>query len=115
MGNKQTKKIYDVALKANLIAIKNIKDNKTKINDIDLTARNIIKNDGYGVYFTNYTSHGLGIEIHEKITDYNNVENLKNNMIFTIESGIYLSNKFWILIEDMIFIKNNKIFVLTKI
>ena len=114
MGNKEAKKIYDIVLKANLMAIKSIKVNKSKISDVDLSARNIIKNAGYGKYFTHYTSHGLGIEIHEKVTNHNNLENLKNNMVFTIEPGIYLPNKFGIRIEDMILIKNNKIFVLTK-
>lgn len=114
MGNKEAKKIYDIVLKTNLAAIKSIKINKSKINDIDSNARTIIKKAGYGPYFTHYTSHGLGIEIHEKITDHNNKENLKNNMIFTIEPGIYLPNKFGIRIEDMILIKNNKIYVLTR-
>lgn len=114
MGNKEAKKIYDIVLKANLIAIESIKVNKTKINDVDLSARNIIKKAGYGAYFTHYTSHGLGIEIHEKITDHNNMESLRNNMIFTIEPGIYLPNKFGIRIEDTILIKNNRVFVLTK-
>ena len=114
MGNKEAKKIYDIVLKANLEAIKSIKITKTKINDVDFCARSIIKNAGYGTYFTHYTSHGLGIEIHEKITDHDNIENLKNNMIFTIEPGIYLPNKFGIRIEDTILLKNNRIFVLTK-
>lgn len=114
MGNKEAKKIYDIVLKANLTAIESIKIGETKINDVDLTARGVIRKAGYGEYFTHYTSHGLGIEIHEKITDHNNTENLKNNTIFTIEPGIYLPNKFGIRIEDMVLIKNNKVFVLTK-
>lgn len=113
-GDKQKQKIYDLVLKANMTAIKSIKVGQ-KFTNIDSIAREIITKGGYGKNFTHYIGHGVGIEIHEKATE--NLKNdciLKNNMVFTIEPGIYLQNKYGVRIEDTIAIKNNKVIVLTR-
>ena len=69
----------------------------------------------YNQYFTHGLGHGIGMEIHElpnlKIGSY---ETFKLGMIFTIEPGIYINNKFGIRIEDDYLLSSKGIVQLTK-
>jgi len=66
-------------------------------------------------YFTHGLGHGVGIEIHEEpsLTPCG-VGNLENNMVFTIEPGLYYLGWGGIRIEDLITLKNNKNILLSK-
>lgn len=69
--------------------------------DVDRAARAEIEKDGFGVYFTHRTGHGLGMEAHE--TPYMFAENknlLHTGMVYTVEPGIYLPGKYGVRIED---------------
>ena len=58
--------------------------------------------------------HGVGVEIHEMPNlTLNSKDRIKNNMVFTIEPGIYFSKKFGIRIEDTVLFKDKPI-ILTK-
>lgn len=52
-------------------------------------------------YFTHGLGHGIGVEIHElpNLT-LNSKDRIRDNMVFTIEPGIYVKGKFGIRIED---------------
>ncbi len=69
--------------------------------EVDALCRNYIAAAGYGKYFIHRTGHGIGLEVHEEpyIVKGNN-KMLKENMIFTIEPGIYLPGKGGVRIED---------------
>ena len=100
--NKEYQKIYDIVLKAQEKAIKSIKVGM-KINELDKIAREVIENAGYGKYFVHSLGHGVGLDIHE--WPYVNSKNetlIQEGMVFTIEPGIYLENKFGVRIEDMV-------------
>ena len=68
----------------------------------------------------NYTlihalGHGVGIDIHEKPVISGRFSTiLKNNMVVTNETGIYIPEKIGIRIEDTIVINNNIPIILTK-
>lgn len=65
-------------------------------------------------YFTHGLGHGVGTQIHEMPNlSLNSKDRIKNNMVFTIEPGIYFPGKYGIRIEDTIFFKNKSI-LLTK-
>lgn len=101
------KKIYDIVLQANLAAIKKIKPG-VKFCEIDLVARNCIKQVGYGENFIHTTGHSIGLECHEFGTvGFRNQETIKENMIFSVEPGIYIKNKLGIRIEDLILVNKN--------
>ncbi|RLA81964.1 MAG: X-Pro aminopeptidase [Epsilonproteobacteria bacterium] len=109
---KKEQKVYDIVLKAQETAIKKARVGM-KASQIDKFARDIIEKAGYGKQFIHSTGHGVGLDIHE----YPNINSksdiiLENNMVFTIEPGIYLNNKFGIRIEDTVVMKDNKIIIL---
>lgn len=69
---------------------------------VDLAARQVITDAGYGDFFTHRTGHGLGTEVHEQpyITSANELV-LEEGMVFTIEPGIYLPGRFGIRLEEV--------------
>ena len=69
--------------------------------EVDRAARKVIEDAGYGQYFIHRTGHGLGMEGHEApyIRDGNPMP-LELGMTFTIEPGIYISERGGVRIED---------------
>ncbi len=69
--------------------------------EVDALARDLIDQEGFGLYFTHRTGHGLGLDDHEEpyIMRGSNVK-LQPGMTFTVEPGIYLPGKGGIRIED---------------
>lgn len=112
--NEKQKEIYDTVLKGQVAAIEASKPGVT-CSEIDLTARNIIKEAGYGEYFNHRLGHGLGISVHEypSVTETNPLI-LEKGMVFTIEPGIYLPGVAGVRIEDDILITDNGAEILTK-
>ncbi len=109
--NKKEKEIYDFLLKIQKNAINEIKNNKKCSELYDFVNLNL-KN--YKNNFTHGLGHGVGVEIHElpNLT-LNSKDRIKNNIVFTIEPGLYFPKKFGIRIEDTILFKN-KTTILTK-
>lgn len=98
------RKIYNIVLRSQDKAIRNIKP-AVNINKIDAAARQYIARKGYGRFFCHNLGHGVGLEVHEEphISLRENSK-LKPGMVFTIEPGIYLPDKFGIRIEDMVLV-----------
>jgi Xaa-Pro aminopeptidase len=71
--------------------------------DVDLAARQVIVDAGYGDRFIHRTGHGIGLEVHEHpyIVEGNDLE-LEEGMTFSIEPGIYLPGEFGVRIEDIV-------------
>ncbi len=68
---------------------------------VDLAARQVIEDAGYGRYFTHRTGHGIGMEGHE--APYMRADNeriLEIGMAFTVEPGIYLTGRNGVRVED---------------
>ncbi|WP_419770430.1 MAG: M24 family metallopeptidase [Candidatus Marinarcus sp.] len=110
--NKKHQKIYDIVLKAQLNAIEKARVGM-KAKDIDALTRNVIAKAGYEKYFVHSTGHGVGLDIHEH--PYINSKSdviIEENMVFTIEPGIYLPNEFGVRIEDTIVMQNGKAVIL---
>ncbi len=92
--------IAEVVARANEAARARVAPQVTA-GQVDLAARKVIEEAGYGVYFTHRTGHGLGLDIHEE--PYIRSDNplaLTPGMTFTIEPGIYLPNRGGVRIED---------------
>jgi len=102
--NDKQKEIYDTVLQAQLAAVETSKPGIT-CAEVDLTARRIIAEAGYGEYFPHRLGHGLGISVHEypSLTETNSLL-LEEGMVFTIEPGIYIPHYGGVRIEDNVYI-----------
>ena len=102
--NILVRKVYDIVLKAQELAIKRIRPG-AEMAEIDRVARDYIASQGYGAYFTHNLGHGFGLEVHEAPhLSGKEASAIKPKMTFTVEPGIYLPGKFGIRIEDMVLI-----------
>jgi Xaa-Pro dipeptidase len=72
---------------------------------VDKAARDVIEQAGYGKYFTHRTGHGIGMEGHEDpYMRGDNMQMLEPGMTFTVEPGIYLTDRNGVRIEDNVVI-----------
>ena len=68
---------------------------------VDKATRDVIEASGYGKYFTHRTGHGIGMEGHEEpYMRGDNMQILEPGMAYTVEPGIYLTNRNGVRIED---------------
>jgi len=111
---EKQEEIFNIVLDAQKTAIKSMKPGMRSC-EIDIAARDVITEYGYGDSFIHSTGHGVGLEIHESPSLSKNDESkLEKEMVVTVEPGIYLEGEFGIRIEDMVLIKNRGI-VLNKL
>ncbi len=97
--------VYETVLKAQLDSLAAIKAGVLG-SDIDKIARDVITNAGYGDKFGHSLGHGVGIEIHEAPNAAPSSTHIfEENMIVTVEPGIYLPDEFGVRIEDFVVIK----------
>lgn len=100
-------KVYDTVLLAQEAAIKAIKVG-VRAKQIDQAARDVIDKAGFGEYFIHSTGHGVGLDIHElPIIGARSETIIEENMVFTIEPGIYLPDCFGVRIEDTVIVREN--------
>ena len=109
--NSEQRKVYRVVKKAQEKALANVKPG-IKGSKLNSLAGSLIERAGYVLGHS--LGHGVGLEIHESPglrTGSRDI--IRENMVFTIEPGIYLRGKFGIRIEDMVLVKKNGVELLT--
>lgn len=76
--------------------------------DVDKAARDYITEQGYGKYFGHGIGHGIGLELHELCQPALpfGKQRLINNMVHTVEPGIYIPGKGGVRIEDDILVND---------
>ncbi|KAI3328839.1 peptidase M24, structural domain-containing protein [Ustulina deusta] len=101
-------KVWDIVLMAQSAAEVALKPDNTAAS-VDLAARSVIKEAGYGERFTHRLGHGIGIKAHESpyLNQWNRETRLRPGMIFTNEPGIYLEGKFGVRHEDVYLVRQN--------
>ncbi|KAI1138479.1 Prolidase/Aminopeptidase P-like protein [Hypoxylon sp. FL0543] len=99
-------KVWDIVLDAQTAAAAEFKPNNTAAN-VDLAARKVIDEAGYGYAFTHRLGHGIGIKAHESpyLNKWNTKAILQQGMTFTNEPGVYLEGKFGVRHEDIYLVK----------
>jgi Xaa-Pro aminopeptidase len=109
------REIYNIVLEANRKAISSVTQGM-KTKEVDRVARDFIRNAGYGEYFGHGTGHGVGLQVHEapRVT-WSRSQPIRENMVFTVEPGIYIPDFGGVRIEDMVVVKNKKALVLTSL
>lgn len=122
-ADKKTKDVYTTVLEANQKAIEYLKssfmNHKSGLKllralDVDKVARTHIISKGYPT-IPHSLGHGTGIEVHESPRlSPKSTDNLVQGMIFSIEPGIYDPAWGGVRIEDLVYIGEKDIEVLTK-
>ena len=108
------KAIYDIVLRAQTTAENGIIAGMTG-HGADHLARHLIAEAGYGEYFGHGLGHGLGLLTHEEPRlGPNSPDVLQNDMVFTVEPGIYVPGWGGVRIEDTVVMKNEKVSVLSR-
>ncbi len=107
-------RIYNSVLKAQRAAIAAIKAGVAE-NVPDTAAREALKEEGLEEYFTHSLGHGVGVEIHEDPRMAPKCEGiLKENMLVTVEPGVYIKDFMGVRIEDLVVVTCNGCENLTK-
>ncbi|KAI6081775.1 Prolidase/Aminopeptidase P-like protein [Hypoxylon rubiginosum] len=112
-------RVWKIVLDAQTAAASQFKPNNSAAN-VDLAARKVIEEAGYGYGFTHRLGHGIGIkgtifqlEFNHILTTspylnkWNTKVALQPGMTFTNEPGIYLEGKFGVRHEDIYLITEN--------
>jgi Xaa-Pro aminopeptidase len=75
---------------------------------VDEAARQVIEKAGYGQYYPHRLGHGLGLDEHEPpYLSAASTQVLAENMVFTIEPGIYIPGRFGIRLEELVVLRHN--------
>ncbi len=110
--NSKIQKVYDTVRFAQEASIKKARAG-VAASEIDKAGRDVIEKAGYGDFFIHSTGHGVGLDIHElPVIGARSKDVIKENMVFTIEPGIYIPNEFGIRIEDTVIAKENGVEVI---
>lgn len=111
----EVRAVYDAVLEANrrgrAAAVAG-----ARASEVDRAARGALEGSGYGEYFVHRTGHGLGLEVHEPpwITSENDTR-LEPGMVFSVEPGVYLPNRFGVRIEDIVVVTADEPRLLTGV
>ncbi|PSS05191.1 metallopeptidase family M24 [Coniella lustricola] len=100
--------VWNTVLRAQTAAAQAFQVNATAAS-VDIAARTVIEDAGYGEAFTHRLGHGIGIKAHESpyLNKWNTDVRLQHGMVFTNEPGIYLENRFGVRHEDIYLVQEN--------
>ena len=96
---------YSVLAEAQEAAVRAAQPGRA-LADVDLAARQVIRDAGYGDCFIHRTGHGIGMQVHEPpyVTELNR-EPVQVGHAFSIEPGIYIEGKWGMRLEDIVVIE----------
>ncbi len=75
--------------------------------DVENIQKKLFRKKGYKV--VHYFGHGVGLSVHDPVGDV-----LKENMVLTVEPGVYVKNIGGFRIEDMVLVKRGKSVLLSE-
>ncbi|MEI6638180.1 MAG: aminopeptidase P family protein [Chlorobium sp.] len=104
LGNisDEARKVYRLVQEAQELGISSARCGMVS-KELDAVVRQYISDHGYTGEFGHALGHGVGLDVHEEPRISAKGEHpLQENMLFTIEPGIYLPGKFGVRIEDTV-------------
>jgi Xaa-Pro aminopeptidase len=94
--------VYYIVKEAHDLAIERVRPGM-KFKELDAVARDFITERGYGKYFGHGLGHGVGLKIHEDPRiNWQGEGRIEENMVFTIEPGIYVPDWGGVRIESVV-------------
>lgn len=114
VGKPKKKELEDYILMLNTInECENSAASKKRFGDIDKVSKKMLSTKSY--VCPHMLGHGVGLDIHERPSVYvDDKTKIQNNIVFTIEPGIYFPDKYGIRIEDTVMFQKGKLVILTK-
>jgi Xaa-Pro aminopeptidase len=113
-ASPKLKEIYQQVLEAQELGVATVKSG-ISCREIDRQVRQRLADYDLDQYFVHGTGHGVGLEIHETPTLSTRSEAvLEENMVVTIEPGVYIPGWGGIRIEDTVIVKNGGCEVITR-
>ena len=108
------REIYKIVREAQLAAVAVIRAGVDSVS-VDSAARDLIRNAGFGDFFGHGLGHGVGLAVHEKpgLRKIDPVT-LEENMVVTVEPGIYLPGVGGVRLENMLRITKTGCELLTR-
>ena len=105
--------IYELVKDVQKQALEMVKPG-ARVKDIDQRVKDFLALKGFNLGHS--TGHGVGLDIHEAPSiNVNNDDILEENMVITIEPGIYIPNKYGIRIEDLVLVTKDGYEILSNI
>lgn len=106
--------VYDLVLEAQMSALDGIEVGMTGAQ-ADGIAREVIDRGGYKDAFGHGLGHGVGLAVHERPrVSLSSTDVIAENMVFTVEPGIYIVGWGAVRIEDTVVVRGGKVQPLTK-
>lgn len=113
--DKSRENIFGAVKRARDLAIEAVVPG-VNLSEVDRIARVEIESAGYGKYFVHNTGHGIGLRVHEPPSVGRDSKDVAEpGMIFSIEPGIYLPNRFGVRLEDLVLVTSRGHKVLTSL
>jgi Xaa-Pro dipeptidase len=112
---EKQKEMYEAVLAAQEVGFETIKPG-AKANEVHNVVSSFVDNGKFKGCFVHSTGHSLGLNVHDGgagLSSDCDVE-LKENMVFTVEPGVYIPGFGGVRIEDDVLIKKDGIELLTK-
>lgn len=83
--------------------------------EVDRCARRVLEDHSLQQYFVHSTGHGVGLEIHEKpVVSSRSDVILEENMVITIEPGVYIPGWGGVRIEDTVIVQKGGCEIITR-
>lgn len=107
--DEEMRKVYELVKTAQNSAL-NAGKAGMQAKMLDNSARQVIIDKGYGECFEHGLGHGVGLDIHEAPTvNAESGEELVQNMVITVEPGIYIKGRFGVRIEDLCVVRDGSL------
>lgn len=113
-ASREQRNFYNMILEAQKEGVAAVRAGVSR-KDVDFIVRNYFAARHVSQYFTHSLGHGTGLEIHEEpVLSPRSTGVLKENMIVTVEPGLYIEGKYGVRIEDSVAVTANGCEILTK-
>lgn len=113
-ASEEQRNLYQALLTAQILGVNSVKAGITG-SYLDGIVRTELSRTGLNPYFTHGLGHGVGLDIHEEpVASPKSNTIFEENMIVTVEPGVYFPGKWGLRIEDSVVVQKNGCEILTK-